>query len=397
VLASDPPELQRKGRTLDRAERVDRLQSSVHGCRALLKAWADLQKRLSVKPGPCAGMGDWLLSLSTAALRLLGIADHPDPAASTDLRVGRIVEAVRIASQHTAFAQLQHEIASRSQHDEDEDHEVVAEAVTPLESISVPMFCDELLIVITSTKGRLSDLVQNLQTEAVDQAAEDAAEAAFDSSPEGERVHRYQAQWGRSMIQTLEAIRKLKRNAAMEALAPLGGWGGAAEATPQGRVQSHGGSPASAGSTPANRTGSAVAAGMVQPQEPPLGGWDGAAEATPQGPVQSPGGSPAAAVSTPATQGCDKVQPRLESGAEQTQPATIKTLSDQELSRAGRVRSDACRPRSESGREAVAPVPTGVKPPRPGRRRIQDRDLLDEDGPQAGKNLVLDFWAVAKS
>jgi hypothetical protein len=217
VLASDPVEPKRTGRTLDRAERVDRLQSSVHGCRALLKAWADLQKRLTVKLGSLAGLGDWVLSLSTAALRLLGIADHPDPAASTDLRVGRIVETVRIASQHTAFAQLQREIASRSQHDEDEDQEAVAEAVTPLESINLSMFCDELLIVITSTKGRLSDLLQDLQAEAVDQAAEDAAEAAFDGTTEGERVHRYQALWGRAMIQTLEAIRKLKRDAAMKA------------------------------------------------------------------------------------------------------------------------------------------------------------------------------------
>jgi hypothetical protein len=34
------------------------------------------------------------------------------------------------------------------------------------------------------------------------------------------------------MIQTLEAIRKLKRDAAMKAPPPLGGWGGAVEATP---------------------------------------------------------------------------------------------------------------------------------------------------------------------
>jgi hypothetical protein len=79
------------------------------------------------------------------------------------------------------------------------------------------MFCDELLIVITATQGRLNDLLQDLQAEAVDQAAEDAAEAAFDSSLEGERVHRYQAQWGRAMIQTLEAIRKPKRDAASKA------------------------------------------------------------------------------------------------------------------------------------------------------------------------------------
>jgi hypothetical protein len=244
VLSSDPVEAKRTGRTLDRAERVDRLQSSVHGCRALLKAWADLQKRLSVKPGSLAGLGDWILSLSTAALRLLGIDDHPDPAASTDLRVDRIVEAVRIASQHTAFAQLQREIASRSQHDEDD---AVAEAVTPLESINVSMFCDELLIVITSTRGRLSDLLQDLQAEAVDQVADDAAEAAFDASPEGERVHRYQAQWGRAMIQTLEAIRKLKRDAAMQAPAEE------VVVPPQDRVESPGGSPASSGSTPATQ------------------------------------------------------------------------------------------------------------------------------------------------
>jgi hypothetical protein len=114
VLATDRVGPTRTGRTLDRAERVDRLQSTVHGCRALLKAWADLPKQLSVNPAFRSEIGDGVSSLSTGALRLLGIADHPDPAASTDLRVGRLVEAVRIASQHTALSRLQREIASMS-------------------------------------------------------------------------------------------------------------------------------------------------------------------------------------------------------------------------------------------------------------------------------------------
>jgi hypothetical protein len=300
--------------------------------------------------------------------------------------VGRIVEALRIASQHTTLAQLQREIASRFEHDEDD--EALAEEVTPLESISLSMFCDELMVVITSTKGRLSDLLQDLQAEAVDQAAEDAAEAAFDSSPEGERVHRYQAQWSRAMIQTLEAIRKLKRDAAMKAPAEE-------VVAPQDRVHSPGGSPASAGSTPATHTGPAVATGMVQPQVPPLGGRGGALEATPQGPVQSPGGSPASAGSTPAAQGCDEVRPRLETCAEQTQVTAVKSLSDQELRRGGRVRSHPGRPRSESGRAAVVAVDTREKSARPRRQRISDRDLLVDGRDPFGSPPVLGFRAVA--
>ncbi len=46
--------------------------------------------------------------------------------------------------------------------------------------------------------------------------ADDAARAAFDSSKEAERLHRYQAQWGRALLQTLKAVAALKPAVAEE-------------------------------------------------------------------------------------------------------------------------------------------------------------------------------------
>jgi hypothetical protein len=223
------------------------------------------------------------------------------------------------------------------------------------------------MVVITSTKGRLSDLLQDLQAEAVDQAAEDAAEAAFDVSPEGERVHRYQAQWGRAMIQTLEAIRKLKRDAAMKAPAeePVAAVAAVApfvgqDSNPVDDFLSRDKIGILSHEAPAELMKRAVG-------KPEFRRLESAAEPTATAPAVSAG---------------------------QSQPTAINGLSNKELQRDGRVRSDAGRPRSESGREAVAAVPTGEKPPRPSRRRITDHDLLVEGRDPFGKPPVLGFRAV---
>ena len=59
-------------------------------------------------------------------------------------------------------------------------------------------------------------MLEEHRAQVLDQAAEDVAAVAFDGSPEGERLHRYQGQWGLALNQTLDAIRKLKRDGAIE-------------------------------------------------------------------------------------------------------------------------------------------------------------------------------------
>ncbi len=61
----------------------------------------------------------------------------------------------------------------------------------------------------------LSDLIAKLEAEedeADDGLDQDEQELlAFDDSPEGDRLHRYQSHWTRSLLRTIEAITRLKK------------------------------------------------------------------------------------------------------------------------------------------------------------------------------------------
>jgi hypothetical protein len=68
----------------------------------------------------------------------------------------------------------------------------------------------ELLAVVAGEQERLLSLLEAHEAAQPELAAEDAARASFDRSRDGERVHRYQAQWGRALLQTLKAIAALQ-------------------------------------------------------------------------------------------------------------------------------------------------------------------------------------------
>jgi hypothetical protein len=191
VLAAD-------GDNTSRVDRLARLRGSAHGCTALLEAWAIVQRRLEaeVDTRGTSPNGDWVLAVCNPILRLLGIAGGPEASAAVrvDARLARIFKAVQIAGGRN--------------HD---DHDA-AEAVRPMESISDNRFIEELWSVVKTAQLGLRTMLEEHQASESNQPVEDAAAVAFDGSPEGERVHRYQGQWGRALIQTLEAIRKLKRD-----------------------------------------------------------------------------------------------------------------------------------------------------------------------------------------
>jgi hypothetical protein len=185
-----------------RADRLARLSSSTHGCTALLEAWASVQQRLEARGvAPIASAnGDWVLAVWNPILRLLGIAGGPEARAAmrADQRLWRIIKAVQIA---------------RGRDSDDHDG---ADEIPPLESMNECIVMDELWAVVKTEQLQLRTLLEDHRASESNQAAEDAAAVAFDGSPEGERVHRYQGQWGRALIQTLDAIRKLKRDVVIE-------------------------------------------------------------------------------------------------------------------------------------------------------------------------------------
>jgi hypothetical protein len=130
----------------------------------------------------------------------LRIAGEPEASAAmrADPRLARIVKAVQIARGR------------------DRDGRDPADAVPPLESINDYVVIDEIWTVVKTAQLGLRTMLEEHRASESNQPAEDAAAVAFDGSPEGERVHRYQGPWGRALIQTLDAIRKLKRDGAIE-------------------------------------------------------------------------------------------------------------------------------------------------------------------------------------
>jgi hypothetical protein len=152
---------------------------------------------------PCG----WALAVRDSMLRLLGAADEGQAAGNRDPRVWRIVEVTKVASDH-AFTAMWTQAMARNEDDEDE---------VPPRSRPLPVlepFHDapprrELLAIVAAEQERLRALLAHREAEVPDQSAEDAARASFDDSPEGERLHRYQNECSRALLQTLGGIRKL--------------------------------------------------------------------------------------------------------------------------------------------------------------------------------------------
>ena len=72
-----------------------------------------------------------------------------------------------------------------------------------------------LRAIIDEEITRLSELVAQFEAEADEtddeHEGDEQDQLAFDDSPEGDRLHRYQAHWSRSLLRTIEAIARLKK------------------------------------------------------------------------------------------------------------------------------------------------------------------------------------------
>jgi hypothetical protein len=68
----------------------------------------------------------------------------------------------------------------------------------------------ELLKLATERRTRLKTMIVRHQDNEVEARPRLAAEASFDDTAEGERVHRYQERWGRSLLRTLAKIEELR-------------------------------------------------------------------------------------------------------------------------------------------------------------------------------------------
>ena len=71
----------------------------------------------------------------------------------------------------------------------------------------------ELRAMVAEQCDRLSGLLEEHEAGQPDddaESVENAECAAFDDSPEGDRLHRYQAHWSRTLLRTLDAIERLR-------------------------------------------------------------------------------------------------------------------------------------------------------------------------------------------
>ncbi|MFO0954049.1 MAG: hypothetical protein U0835_23420 [Isosphaeraceae bacterium] len=210
VITADPPRPPRNHVVLDprppyaqmRRDRLVRLKATALGCKALIQVWNGMEANLAeawFPDRPDETPGAWIEPVASTILRLMGIPDEEEGRQSGDPRVRRVAETARAAGADARKA------AGRG-------------PAGQSASIDEAAARRELKAVVETERRRLSEQLAVYEAEVPDPAAEDAARVSFDPSPEGERVHRYQNQWGRALLQILREISR--RNAEIHDDAP---------------------------------------------------------------------------------------------------------------------------------------------------------------------------------
>jgi len=219
---SGGPDLSREGP----ANVLAQLEASAEGCRRLLAEWTAIKEELdgetdadqeTVEP-----LKDLVLIGQGRVLRLLGLTDGQAAIqARIDGRVAAIVQIQALAQEEMIaqfFAQTREEDPDCLEDDlpEPDDRNVRA----AIDSRQVAALKRNLRSVVEGETRRLEALLAEHE---VQEDGEDGVidnEAAFDDSPEGERVHRYQSRWSRLLLRTLDAIGDLRKQSTLEASDP---------------------------------------------------------------------------------------------------------------------------------------------------------------------------------
>ena len=187
------------------------LESSAEGCRRLIAEWTGIVDWLG-QLGPEGIVGSDIrsrLEYVQRALALLGvrIADDVAVAATT---------ADRLAGSFLRTWQLIRDqaILELFEQDTDEDNDPpspdgpeLAPGLAESRWAAVSVALGKLA---TERCTRLNNLLARHDEGGSEARSRLAYEASFDDSPEGERLHRYQARWGRSLLRTLAALDELR-------------------------------------------------------------------------------------------------------------------------------------------------------------------------------------------
>ena len=203
-----------------------RLRSTAEGCRALLGRWKGIWNHLAREKDNHTDptLPDGHLVDKARIIRLLGFREpEAKLLALVDRRLAAIFQVQELVLEEEAGRILAY--GSDDDRDPLDDQDRDPPQVEPLVPAwkrkpgpgspspeLVAALNAELWTVVDEEHQRLSDLLAKLEAEE-DIEVESDDEAAFDDSPEGERLHRYQTTWSRALRRTLDDIARQREQA----------------------------------------------------------------------------------------------------------------------------------------------------------------------------------------
>ena len=215
----------------DPQELIEKLESSAEGCRKLLAEWGRLLESVDGWIGSDDATCDEMVPRKRL-LRLLGFReDGTEDPAELDPSLLLILQVQELAEGEVCrkFLRQGREVEVEEDLEDFREEPLAHEAGPPepeSESLWPPDPVDdpatppspellrlkaEFRTMVAEEYDRLTCRLKELEGGKADDEGHDADRAdrvAFDDSPEGDRLHRYQAHWSRSLLRTLDAIHR---------------------------------------------------------------------------------------------------------------------------------------------------------------------------------------------
>jgi hypothetical protein len=213
------------------AEVLAQLKATAEGCRRLLAEWTaikdELDEMIDTDDEISMSLSNLHLIGQGRVLRLLGLSDrYAAIQASVDRRVAALVQLQKLAHEEMCIRILafgRNEDPDDPEYDLDDPEGKPSPAVIPTAKAAIdPRKLAALTKVLRSTidaeTRRLETLLAELEPGEDHGDGETDEQTAFDDTPEGERLHRYQTCWSRSLLRTLDTLVKLRRDRTADAV-----------------------------------------------------------------------------------------------------------------------------------------------------------------------------------
>jgi hypothetical protein len=204
----------------DPLELIRKLESSAEGCRRLVAEWGSLLESLDGWIGSDDKTCGMMIPRKRV-LRLFGVHEEAteapaelNPALLLLLRVQYLAEEEICVKLLRQGRDVEDDLEIKAAFPESKTEEPWPSTLVPDPATPPPdpsRLKTEFRTMVAEEYDRLSCRLKALEAEKADgegAAIEQAERAAFDDSPEGDRLHRYQAHWSRLLLRTLDAIHR---------------------------------------------------------------------------------------------------------------------------------------------------------------------------------------------